>query len=145
MLRSPSASTEVDFETIYWYFISSGTVSMDSALAHPKINLKHHAKEHSQTENKGTSLDCKALPPPNLFVWQTAAHFWSTVICLCQTTKRLQNEEGCMKRGQLTVAAMFNHTQTQKRKNCHHWIPENVPLHHPFLFKSTLNFWARLI
>lgn len=45
----------------------------------------------------------------NLFVRQAAAHFWSTVVCLCQMPKRLWNEEGQMKRGWVAVAVVCNH------------------------------------
>ena len=83
---------------------------------------RRHAGGRSQTENKGTSLDCNAfflsVSPSsssfNLFVRRAAAHFWSTVVCLCQMPKRLRNEEGHMKRGRVTVATVCNHMHTQK-------------------------------
>lgn len=54
--------------------------------------------------------------PFNLFVRQAAAHFWSTVVCLCQMPKRLRNEEGQMKRGWVEAAVVCNrmhaHTHT---------------------------------
>lgn len=49
----------------------------------------------------------------NLFVRRAAAHFWSTVVCLCQMPKRLQNEEGHMKRGRwLWLWCVTTHTHT---------------------------------
>lgn len=49
-------------------------------LHNPRSISKRHGREHNQTENKGTSLDCKAfsgaLPPPlNLFVPRRCSSF----------------------------------------------------------------------
>lgn len=86
---------------------------------------KRHAGGHSQTENKGATLDCNAfsffpsLHLSLLHLFQpvcapgAAAHFWSIVVCLCQMPKRLQNEEGHMKRGWVTVVRVCNHTHTK--------------------------------
>lgn len=49
-------------------------------LHNPRSISKRHGREHNQTENKGTSLDCEAfsgaLPPPlNLFVRRRCSSF----------------------------------------------------------------------
>lgn len=62
---------------------------------------------------------------------EAAAHFWNIVVCLCQTPKRLWNEEGHMKRGRVTVATVCNHTH--KRKNCHERISQTVCASEPSL------------
>lgn len=80
----------------------------------------------------------------NLFVRRAAAHFWSTVVCLCQMPKRLRNEEGHMKRGRVTVASVCNHkhTHTQKLSTLNladSPLPVN-PLHLPFLWKPSFRY-----
>lgn len=82
--------------------------------------LKHHAGGQRQTENKGNrGLQCSLSSSSlNLFVHRAAAHFWSTVVCLCQMPKRMWNEEGHMKRGRVTVAMACNHTHTHRHTNC---------------------------
>lgn len=73
----------------------------------------------------------------NLFVHCTAAaHFWSTVVCLCQMPKRLRNEEGHMKRGRVTVATVCNHTH----KNCHRWISQTVLASETLSFANPVSF-----
>lgn len=139
----------------YWCFISSGTISMDSGLVCPEINFKA-SRERTQPNRKQRNrswLQCffsvspsTSLPPPlsTCLCTRAAAHFWGTVVCLCQMPKRLQNEEGHMKRGRVTVATVckptHTHTHTQKLSPLNladSPLPMN-PLHHPFPYKSSL-------
>lgn len=119
-----------------------------------------HARGHSQTENKGTSLDCKAFFPLclslsispssffNLFVRRAAAHFWSTVVCLCQMPKRLQNEEGHMKRDRVTVATVCNHTHTHRAtviaKSCIESVPANLSFTLPFTIHCHFKYMSKV-
>lgn len=102
---------------------------------------KHHTGGNSQRENKGTSPDRNGFSPVspspssfNLFVCRAAAHFWSTVVCLCQMPKRLLNEERHLKRGRVTVNVVCNrthktHAQTVTTGSCRESLPMN-PLYH---------------
>lgn len=69
----------------------------------------------------------------NLFVRQAAAHFWSTVVCLCQMPKRLWNEEGQMKRGWVAAAVVCNRMHAHTRTHCHSRILQTVLTSDPCL------------
>lgn len=132
----------------YWCFIPSGTLSMDSGLVCPRDQFQSVTREDTAKQKTKElvliamlSLSRLSLPSSfNLFVRRAAAHFWSTVICLCQTPKRLRNEEGHMKRGWVTVAAVCNHTHTETvtAESRRTSSPVN-PLHHPFSFANSVS------